>query len=151
MKLKGGIFDLDGVIVDTARYHFLAWKRLADEIGIPFTKEDNEKLKGVSRMRSLEILLESGGKSKTAEEMQTLALKKNEWFVEFLNKMDSGEILPGVIDFIRDLKSKGIKIALGSASKNAKLALTNIGLLNEFEIIVDGTMVSNAKPSFHPQ
>ena len=146
MTLEGCIFDLDGVIVDTAKYHFLAWKRLADELGVPFTKAENEKLKGVSRMRSLEIILESGGIKASEEEKQQLATRKNEWFVEYLDNMTPDEIFPGVIKFIEELKSKKIKIALGSASKNAMRALTNIQLVDRFEIVVDGTMVSKAKP-----
>ena len=128
MELRGGIFDLDGVIVDTAKYHFLAWKRLADEIGVSFTKETNEKLKGVSRMKSLQILLENDGQIKSEDEMQKLASRKNEWFVEFLNKMDSSEILPGVLDFIQDLKSKGIKIALVCISLLPKLRCSYRGV-----------------------
>ena len=98
--LEGCIFDLDGVIVDTAKYHFLAWKRLADELGVPFTAAENEKLKGVSRMRSLEIILESGGIKAGEEEKLRLATRKNEWFVEYLDKMTPEEIFPGVIKFL---------------------------------------------------
>lgn len=146
MALLGSIFDLDGVIVDTAKYHFQAWKRLADELGVDFTKEENEKLKGVSRMRSLEIILEMGGVEASEEEKLELATRKNTWFVEYLNNMSPDEILPGVMDFLEQLKSKGIKIALGSASKNARRALENIQMLEKFEVIIDGTMVSKAKP-----
>jgi len=146
MALLGSIFDLDGVIVDTAKYHFLAWKRLAEELGVDFTKEENEKLKGVSRMRSLEIILEMGGVKASEEEKLELATRKNTWFVEYLNNMSPDEILPGVNDFLEQLKSKGIKIALGSASKNARRALENIKMVEKFEVIVDGTMVSKAKP-----
>ena len=146
MALLGSIFDLDGVIVDTAKYHFHAWKRLATEIGVDFTEEENEKLKGVSRMRSLEIILEMGGVKANEEEMLELATRKNSWFVEYLNNMTPDEVFPGVITFLEQLKSKGIKIALGSASKNARRALQNIEMVEKFEIIVDGTMVSKAKP-----
>ena len=146
MALLGSIFDLDGVVVDTAKYHFLAWKRIAEEIGVSFTKEYNEKLKGVSRMHSLEIILEAGGVEASEDEKLKLATRKNEWFVDYLNKMSPEEILPGVLHFIEQLKSKDIKVALGSASKNAKRALQNIGLMECFEVIIDGTMVSKAKP-----
>ena len=146
MALLGSIFDLDGVIVDTAKYHFQAWQRLAGEIGVDFTEEENEKLKGVSRMRSLEIILEMGGVKANEEEMLELATRKNSWFVEFLNNMSPDEVFPGVIEFLDQLKSQGIKIALGSASKNAQRALQNIEMVEKFEIIVDGTMVSKAKP-----
>ena len=146
MALLGSIFDLDGVIVDTAKYHYLAWKRLAAEIGVDFTLEENEKLKGVSRMRSLEIILEMGGMKLSEEEKLKLATRKNSWFVEYLDNMTPDEVFAGVIEFLEQLKSKGIKIALGSASKNARLALQNIEMVEKFEIIVDGTMVSKAKP-----
>jgi beta-phosphoglucomutase len=146
MALLGSIFDLDGVIVDTAKYHYQAWKRLAEELGVDFTKEENEKLKGVSRMRSLEIILEMGGVEASEEEKLELATRKNTWFVEHLNNMSPDEILPGVMGFLEQLKSKGIKIALGSASKNARRALENIKMVEKFEVIIDGTMVSKAKP-----
>ena len=146
MNIKACIFDLDGVIVDTAKYHYLAWKRLANEMGFDFTEEDNEQLKGVSRVRSLEILLELGGVQKTAEEQEILATKKNDWYVEDIIKLAPEEILPGVSDFLDELKEKGIKIALGSASKNAKLILDGLNLTSYFDAIIDGTHVSKAKP-----
>ncbi|HBH49401.1 MAG TPA: beta-phosphoglucomutase [Bacteroidales bacterium] len=146
MNIKACIFDLDGVIVDTAKYHYLAWKRLANEMGFDFTEEDNEQLKGVSRVRSLEILLELGGVKKTAEEQEQLATKKNEWYVEYIVKLKPEEILPGVSKFLDELNDKGIKIALGSASKNAKLILDGLNLTGYFDAIIDGTKVSKAKP-----
>lgn len=146
MNIKACIFDLDGVIVDTAKYHYLAWKRLANEMGFDFTEEDNEQLKGVSRVRSLEILLELGGVEKTAEEQKVLATKKNDWYVEDIVKLAPEEILPGVSNFLEELKGKGIKIALGSASKNAKLILDGLNLTSYFDAIIDGTSVSKAKP-----
>lgn len=144
--IKGCIFDLDGVIVDTAKYHYLAWKRLANELGFEFTKEQNEKLKGVSRMRSLDILLEIGNKDFDDNTKLELATKKNQWYVEYISQMDISEILPGVKDFFNILKENNIKIALGSASKNSKLILKNLNLENSFDAIVDGTKVSKAKP-----
>jgi beta-phosphoglucomutase len=140
------IFDLDGVIVDTAIYHFKAWKNLADELGINFTEEHNERLKGVSRTRSLEIILEIG--SLTLDEVikESLAAKKNTEYLELVNQMTAEEILPGVTDFLNDLNASGIKIALGSASKNARTILEKINLLNQFDAIVDGTLVQKAKP-----
>ena len=146
MNIKACIFDLDGVIVDTAKYHYLAWKRLANEMGFDFTEEDNEQLKGVSRVRSLEILLELGGVIKTTEEQETLATKKNDWYVEYIVTLKPEEILPGVSKFLDELKEKGIKIALGSASKNAKLILDGLNLTSYFDAIIDGTKVSKAKP-----
>ena len=101
-KLKLAIFDLDGVIVDTAKYHYLAWKRLAKELGFDFSERDNERLKGVSRMRSLEILLEIGGLRKTEEQQLQLAEKKNRWYVEYILQMDQSEILPGVLPFLQN-------------------------------------------------
>lgn len=146
MEIKACLFDLDGVIVDTAKYHYLAWKRLASEMGFDFTEEDNERLKGVSRMRSLEILLEIGGVEKTTAEMEELATKKNEWYVEDIKKLQPEEILPGVSKFLTGLREMGIKIALGSASKNAPLILEGLNLTNYFDAIIDGTKVSQAKP-----
>lgn len=144
--LQLAIFDLDGVIVDTAKYHFLAWKRLADELGIRFTEKDNERLKGVSRMRSLEIILEIGAVDKGEDEKELLASKKNAWYVEYINQMDAAEILPGVLGFLDDLKAHGVKIALGSASKNAPTILERLGITSYFDAVVDGNLVSKAKP-----
>ncbi|NLZ47480.1 MAG: beta-phosphoglucomutase [Clostridiales bacterium] len=146
MKIKGCIFDLDGVIVDTAKYHYIAWKRLASEMGFDFTEKDNERLKGVSRMRSLEILLELGNKTVSEDEKLALADKKNTWYVEYISKMDKSEILPGVEDFLKTLKENNIKVALGSASKNSMLILNNLELTKYFDAIIDGNKVSKAKP-----
>ena len=145
-EYKGYIFDLDGVLVDTAKYHFKAWKRLADEMDIPFDENDNERLKGVSRMASLDIILELGNKSLSEEEKISLATRKNEWYVEFISKMDASEILPGALEFLKMLKTNGYKCALGSASKNAGLILERTGLKDYFDTVVDGTHVSKAKP-----
>jgi beta-phosphoglucomutase len=144
--VKACIFDLDGVVVDTAKYHFIAWRRLANELGFEFTVEDNERLKGVSRMDSLEILLEIGGKTYDEETKLKFAEMKNNWYVEYITKMDESEILPGVKDFMTLLKKEHIKIALGSVSKNAMSILNNIHLTEYFDSIIDGTKVSNAKP-----
>jgi beta-phosphoglucomutase len=145
-NIKACLFDLDGVIVDTAKYHYLAWKRLANELGFDFTEEDNERLKGVSRMESLEILLNIGGISFDRETKEALAAKKNTWYVEYISKMDSSEILPGVLDFLKELKQKGIKVSLGSVSKNAMTILANVGLVEYFDAIIDGTKITHAKP-----
>lgn len=146
MDVQLAIFDLDGVIVDTAKYHYLAWKRLSYELGIEFTEQDNERLKGVSRMRSLDILLEIGHQEKTAQEKENLATKKNRWYVEYILQMDASQILPGVLDFLTELKAQGIKVALGSASKNARTILERIQLTDYFDAIIDGNLVSKAKP-----
>lgn len=146
MDLKACIFDLDGVLVDTARYHFLAWQRLAAGVGIHFDETLNEELKGISRMRSLELILERAGVAKTEQEKETMARDKNSWFVEMVNQMSPDEILPGVVELLDALDEEGVQLAVGSASKNARLALTQVGLIERFETIVDGTMVQKAKP-----
>lgn len=146
MSQYGFLFDLDGVIVDTAKYHFLAWKRLADELGIPFTEQDNERLKGVSRMASLEIILEIGNRTMTEDEKQALCQRKNDWYVEYIKKLEKSELLPGVENFLKQARAAGIKIALGSASKNSPLILDRLGITELFDAVVDGTRVSRAKP-----
>src|ERR1700712_731936 len=144
--IKACIFDLDGVIVDTAVYHYKAWKRLADELGINFTEHDNERLKGVSRVRSLEIILELGNVTKTEAEQQELATRKNTWYVEMINRMTPAEILPGAKEFLESCRAAGIKTALGSASKNSGTILNKINMAHLFDAIVDGNHVSKAKP-----
>lgn len=145
-KYLGAIFDLDGVLVDTAKYHYLAWKQLADRLNIPFTKEDNEQLKGVSRVKSLEILLSLGSKNYTENERKQFMDQKNETYVRYISHMDESEILPGVVELLNQLKRKKIKIALGSASKNSELILKNTKLQDYFDVIVNGNDVSKAKP-----
>jgi beta-phosphoglucomutase len=141
------IFDLDGVIVDTAHYHFLAWTRLAIELGIPFTERDNERLKGVSRMKSLEILLSLGGDLHYDERAkERLAARKNEWFVEYITHMNRDEIFPGVEDLIMELRHENIRIGLASSSRNAQQVIQSLGIAGLFDAIVDGTMVTHAKP-----
>ncbi len=145
--VKACIFDLDGVIVDTAKYHYLAWKRLAKELGFEFTEKDNEQLKGVSRMESLEILLRVGNiKIDDPKIKEQLADKKNGWYVEYINQMTKDEILPGVLDFLKLLKENGIKIAIGSASKNTMTILRRIELDDYFDVVIDGTKITKAKP-----
>ncbi len=146
MKIKACLFDLDGVIVDTAKFHFIAWKEMAAELGFDFSEDDNELLKGVSRMRSLEILLDIGKITRTDEEKLILAEQKNRRYLEFVYQMTDDEILPGVTRFLTDLRSNGMLIALGSASKNAPLILDRIHLKGQFDEIVDGNAVSKAKP-----
>lgn len=127
-EIKACLFDLDGVLVDTARYHYIAWRELAEELGFVFTEHDNERLKGVSRAASLNILLEIGGITLGEEEKARLAEQKNNRYVEYIAKMDSSEILPGALDFLKECREHGIKVALGSASKNAMTILDNTGL-----------------------
>ncbi|WP_445012717.1 beta-phosphoglucomutase [Aquimarina penaris] len=143
---KAFIFDLDGVIVDTAKYHFLAWQNLANSLGISFSEEQNEQLKGVSRVRSLEKILEWGNKTLSEEEFTKLMSKKNEEYLVYISKMDTSEILPDVPRVLDYLISNDQAIALGSASKNARVILDKVQLTAKFHAIVDGTNVSKAKP-----
>jgi len=146
MSKKTFIFDLDGVIVDTAKYHFLAWQRLAAQIGIEFTPEHNEQLKGVSRVRSLELILGLGNVEATQEEKNQWLVQKNTEYLSYIEDMDESEILPGVMQVLDYLKQKGQNIVLGSASKNAKPILEKAKIMHYFDAIVDGNDVSNAKP-----
>ena len=143
---KAFIFDLDGVIVDTARYHYLAWQKLAQELGIEFTPEHNEHLKGVSRVRSLDIILDLGNIQATQEEKDKWLFDKNELYLSYLVDMDQSELLPGIIDTLKFLKENGQYIALGSASKNARPILEKTAIMTYFDAIVDGNDVTNAKP-----
>ncbi len=146
MIKKGFIFDLDGVIVDTAKYHYLAWKKLSNELGFEFTEVQNEMFKGVSRKRCLEILLDIGGIEATQEQFDTWMVEKNIDYLQYIEKMDESEILPDVKKVLNYLKKKKQPIALGSASKNAKPILEKVGLLSCFDTIVDGNNVTKAKP-----
>ncbi|AQS93493.1 MULTISPECIES: beta-phosphoglucomutase [Polaribacter] len=146
MNKKGFIFDLDGVIVDTAKYHYLAWKKLANQLGFEFTEEQNELFKGVSRKRCLEILLEIGNREATKEEFDTWMIDKNVDYLEYIKNMDASEILPDVPKILQFLKENNVPIALGSASKNAQPILEKVGLLHYFDTIVDGNNVTKAKP-----
>lgn len=148
-NIEACIFDLDGVIVDTAKYHFLAWRRLANNLGFDFTEKENELLKGVSRVDSLNLILGWGGLNFSDNIKSELTTKKNEEYLTYIQEMDASEILPGVVDFLDELVSLGIKIALGSASKNAPAILKQVGLTHYFESIIDGTKVVNGKP--HPE
>ncbi len=147
MNKKAFIFDLDGVIVDTAKYHFLAWKKLANSIGVDFTEVQNEQLKGVSRVKSLEKILVWGNKSISEDEFVELMALKNEDYLSYINKMDDSEILPDVTKILDFLKENKQCIALGSASKNARMILNKVNILDKFEVIVDGNDVTKAKPN----
>lgn len=146
MNKKAFLFDLDGVIVDTAKYHYLAWKKIAANLGIDFTHEHNELLKGVSRVRSLDIILELGKVEATQDQKNQWLIQKNEDYLTYLVDMDRSEILPGVLPVLEFLKAHQQPIALGSASKNARPILEKTGILSYFDAIVDGNDVSNAKP-----
>jgi len=146
MNIQACIFDLDGVIVDTAKYHYRSWRKAANSLGFDFSEAQNEELKGVSRMESLEIILSIGKKTLDQTAKIALAAKKNDWYLEQLAAMKSDEILPGVVDFLNELKTKKIRIALGSASKNAVLTLQKVNLLDYFEVVIDGTKTTRSKP-----
>lgn len=146
IMVKGLLFDLDGVIVDTAKYHYLAWKKLCEELNLKFDINDNELLKGVSRTRSFEIILELNNKKMSDEDISKYCEKKNNIYLEYIQKLKKEEVLPGVEEFIKNAKNNGYLIALGSASKNARLILDRLELTSLFDAIVDGTKVSKAKP-----
>ncbi len=147
--IQGLLFDLDGVIVDTAKYHFIAWQRMSAELGIHFGHIENEQLKGISRMESLERILGWSSVELSPEEKQVRMDQKNVWYLECIEQMGPEEILPGVAEFLQEAREQGFRIALGSASKNALPILERIGLLEAFDAIVDGTVVTASKP--HPE
>ncbi|WP_375445181.1 beta-phosphoglucomutase [uncultured Fibrella sp.] len=149
--IKAFLFDLDGVLVDTAVFHYQAWRRMANSLGFDFTHEFNETLKGVSRMDSLDRILALGGVTLTDERKQELATEKNQWYLDLVNEMTSDDILPGVNAFLAQIKQAGeqghpIKIALGSVSKNAPLILERVGLSHIFDAIIDGSKITHSKP-----
>jgi beta-phosphoglucomutase len=146
MIKKAFIFDLDGVVVDTARFHFVAWQRLASSLDINFTEQENEQLKGVSRVRSLEKILEWGNKTIDTKTFEEKLVQKNQEYLEMVETLDKKDILPGVHDFLLRLRESEQPIALGSASKNARPILKKLGIYDLFDAIVDGTDVSRAKP-----
>lgn len=146
MSKKGIIFDLDGVIVDTAGFHFLAWKHLANDLGFDFTEEQNESFKGVSRVRSLELLLAIGNKTASQDEKDKWLKSKNDEYLSYIDDMTEDDILPGVSKVLDYLKIKKVPIALGSASKNAIPILKHVNLYEIFDATVDGNDVSKAKP-----
>ena len=145
MSIKGLIFDLDGVITDTAEYHFLAWKQLANEEGLEFTREDNEQLRGVSRRESLTRLLK--GKTVSEATMQEWMHRKNEYYKAYLEKITPEDLLPGVREFLTSAQAQGLGLAIGSASKNAKPVIEKLQLTDMFDVIGDGFSVVNAKPA----
>ncbi len=146
MKKKAFIFDLDGVIVDTAKYHFLAWQKIADNLGIEFTPEHNEQLKGVSRIRSLDIILSLGRTQISQDDKNRWLQQKNTDYLGYIENMDANEILSGVTHILQYIKEQDQPIALGSASKNARPILEKVKILDYFDAIVDGNDVTNAKP-----
>lgn len=146
MKIKAFIFDLDGVIVDTAKFHFIAWQRLAASLGIAFNEEQNEQLKGVSRVDSLKKILDWGNRNIGPEVFEAKMRQKNEEYLDLIATLNTSDILPGVHDFLKRLKKDNLPIALGSASKNARPLLHKLCITHFFDVVVDGTNVSQAKP-----
>jgi len=148
-EIKGYIFDLDGVIVDTAKYHYNSWRRLANKLGFDITEEQNENLKGVSRKESLEYILELGKMTFSDKEQVKMAELKNQWYVQSISGMDASELLPGSKNLLEDIKNLGLSVSLGSASKNSVRILESTGIISLFDAIIDGTKTSKSKP--HPQ
>jgi beta-phosphoglucomutase len=145
-EIKGLIFDLDGVIVDTARYHFLAWRKLANSLGFDFNEEQNEQLKGVSRRKSIEQILAWGNVTMSNEEIESFMELKNNWYLEHINKMTPNDVLPGADVFLNECKALGYQLALGSASKNALGILDKLELIPLFDAIIDGNKATKSKP-----
>lgn len=140
------IFDLDGVIVDTARYHFQAWRRLAQQLGFDLDESRNEQLKGVGRMESLELLLEWGQLELPEPRKQELATQKNAWYQELIAAMPREEILPGVLAFLAEARQEGLRLAIGSGSKNAGRIVRQLEMTDQFDALVDGNDLSRSKP-----
>lgn len=140
------IFDLDGVICFTDKYHYLAWKKLADQEGIEFDEHINNRLRGVSRLESLKIVLEKSNKKYSNEDLDKLQKQKNESYVESLDKLSASDVTEEVLNVLNTLKEKGILLAIGSSSKNAKTILNKLELTSYFEVIVDGNQITNSKP-----
>lgn len=144
-KIKAIIFDLDGVLTDTAEYHFQAWKRLADEEGIPFTRKDNERLRGVSRRQSLEFLL--NGRPATEERVQEMMTRKNAYYQELIEQVTPDNMLPGALALLHECRRSGLKIAIGSASKNTRAVVDRLGIGHLIDAISDGYSVGRQKPA----
>lgn len=144
--IRGVIFDLDGVIVTTDDCHYRAWKRMADEEGIYFDRQINERLRGVSRMESLGIILERAQRAYSEEEKQSLATRKNAYYVDLIGSLTEADILPGALETLRHLKQRGIKVAIGSSSKNTPIILRQVGLTDAFDAVADGNGITHSKP-----
>ena len=148
-RIKGLIFDLDGVLVTTEHNHFIAWKNTAEIVGIPFNEEDNEQLKGISRVDSLKKILELGNKSISEETFNELLTKKNEYYLNSIADINQSHLLPGVLNVLKTAQLHGLKCAVGSSSKNARFILSKLQIDSYFSVIVDGNDVLNPKP--HPE
>lgn len=145
-RFKAVIFDLDGVITDTARYHYLAWKRLADSQGVHFDEEANEHLKGIDRMGSLDLILASAKRQYTPEEKLALAHDKNEHYKELISTMSPADLLPGAVQALDTCRAAGLKIGLASVSKNAFSVLDSLGIRDKFDYVVDAATIARGKP-----
>ncbi|KPL82723.1 beta-phosphoglucomutase [Thermanaerothrix daxensis] len=143
--IRAFIFDLDGVLTDTSEFHYQAWKRLADEEGIPFTREDNEALRGVSRHDSLRLLLK--GRRLPPDQFEEWAERKNRYYLEFINQITPQNLLPGALEFLQAIRTAGLKTAIASSSKNARTVVERLGLFPWIDVLVDGTMVERSKPA----
>lgn len=140
------IFDLDGVIVETAHYHFKAWKRLAESLDISFGMEQNEALKGLSRRKSIEKILALDGRQLSEEKVRELMEKKNSWYQDYIAELTARDILAGIPEFLDELQTMGVKLAIGSSSKNARYIMDYLQLNDTFDVIIDGTDLENTKP-----
>ncbi|MFO7584699.1 MAG: beta-phosphoglucomutase [Anaerolineales bacterium] len=145
MPIKAFIFDLDGVLTDTAEYHYRGWKRLADEIGVPFTREENEALRGIPRRESLLTLLK--GRPATEEQLQAWMAHKNAYYLEFIREISPADVLPGARELLEEIRAAGLKSALGSASKNASEVLERLGIASLLDSVSDGNSVERQKPA----
>lgn len=147
--IKGFIFDLDGVITDTAEYHYLAWKALGEKIGIPFSREFNEELKGISRMESLEKILQLKNKATSYSDLEkeALAKEKNDFYLTLVDSITPNDLLPNVLPFLQSIRKENMKIGLASASKNGPAILARLGITDYFDTIVDPATLENGKPA----
>ncbi|WP_287158564.1 beta-phosphoglucomutase [Chloroflexus sp.] len=145
MTIQGFIFDLDGVLTDTAEYHYRAWKRLADELGIPFTREENEALRGIPRRESLLLLLK--GRTYPEAVLSELMDRKNGYYLEFIRELSPRDVLPGARELLQEIRAAGLKTALGSASKNAREVIERLGIAELFDAVADGYSVTRQKPA----
>lgn len=145
MFIKGFIFDLDGVLTDTAEYHYRGWKRLADELNIPFTREENEALRGIPRRESLLILLK--GRAYPEAQLQEFMARKNAYYLEFIREITPADVLPGARELLEEIRAAGLKSALGSASKNAREVIEHLGIASLLDAVSDGNSVQRQKPA----
>jgi beta-phosphoglucomutase len=145
MTIRGFIFDLDGVLTDTAEYHYRGWKRLAEEEGIPFTRADNESLRGIPRRESLMLILK--GRTDSEEKILEMMQRKNNYYLEFIREVSPRDLLPGARELLEEIRHAGLKSALGSASKNAPEVVQRLGIADLLDAVADGNSVERQKPA----